>query len=86
MSVRGSRIEKLYPALTARERGILVLQAWKRGTEEDPLVRRSMPPRPEVSANPQGARGSPASGSQTSSNYLMRPAASTQGQSPGGYR
>ncbi len=43
-------------------------------------------PRPEVSANPQGARRYPAGSSQTSSNYLMPPAASTQGQSPGAYR
>ncbi len=44
MSLRESRIDKLFPALTAKERGILVLQAWKQGTEEDPLVRTTMPP------------------------------------------
>ena len=44
MSLRESRIDKLFPALTAKERGILVLQAWKQGTEEDPLVRQTMPP------------------------------------------
>jgi hypothetical protein len=37
------RLDRLYPALTAKERAILVLRAWKEGGEEDPLVRRTMP-------------------------------------------
>lgn len=37
------RLDRLYPALTARERGILVLRAWKEGREEDPQIRRTMP-------------------------------------------
>ena len=43
MSLRESRIDKLFPALTAKERAILVLTGWKRDTEEDPLVRQTMP-------------------------------------------
>lgn len=37
------RLDKLYPGLTARERALLVLQAWKEGTDEDPQVRKTMP-------------------------------------------
>ena len=37
------RINKLYPALTAKERAILVLRAWKEDADEDPLVRLTMP-------------------------------------------
>lgn len=43
MSLRESRIDKLFPALTAKERAGLVLKGWKQDTEEDPLVRRTMP-------------------------------------------
>ncbi len=43
MSLRESRIDKLYPGLTAKERAVLVLKGWKQDTEEDPLVRRTMP-------------------------------------------
>ncbi len=51
MSLRESRIDKLFPALTAKERAILVLGAWKQGEEEDPLVRREMPAEQGVEFN-----------------------------------
>jgi hypothetical protein len=42
--VSGSqRLDKLYPALTAKERALLVLRAWKVDQEEDAAVRRTMP-------------------------------------------
>jgi hypothetical protein len=37
------RLNKLYPGLSARERGVLALQAMKRGVDEDPQVRTTMP-------------------------------------------
>ena len=37
------RLDRLYPALTAKERALLVLRAWKEDQEEDPQVRRTMP-------------------------------------------
>jgi len=37
------RLDKLYPALTAKERALLVLRAWKSDEEEDAQVRRTMP-------------------------------------------
>ncbi len=37
------RLDKLYPGLTAQERALLVLQAWKEGTDEDPQARKTMP-------------------------------------------
>ncbi|MDO8615286.1 MAG: hypothetical protein Q7T33_06065 [Dehalococcoidia bacterium] len=37
------RLDKIYPALTARERALLVLQAWQDDTDEDRLVRSTMP-------------------------------------------
>jgi hypothetical protein len=37
------RLDKLTPALTAKERAILVLRAWKEEREEDAAVRRTMP-------------------------------------------
>ncbi|MGD0015061.1 MAG: hypothetical protein ABSD56_11665 [Bryobacteraceae bacterium] len=43
MSIDG-RLDKLTPALTAKERAILVLRAWKEEREEDAAVRRTMPP------------------------------------------
>ena len=43
MSGTQARLGKLYPALTAKERAILVLKAWKEDGEEDPLVRETMP-------------------------------------------
>jgi hypothetical protein len=42
--ISDGRVDRLYPALTARERAVLVLRAWKEGGEEDSLVRRTMPP------------------------------------------
>lgn len=42
MTNRG-RMKKLYPGLTALERGLLVLHAWKQGTEADPQVRHTLP-------------------------------------------
>jgi hypothetical protein len=38
------RLDRLYPALTAKERALLVLRAWKADQEEDAQVRRTMPP------------------------------------------
>jgi len=38
------RLDRLYPALTAKERALLVLRAWKADQEEDTAVRRTMPP------------------------------------------
>jgi hypothetical protein len=43
MSASRGRLDKLYPGLTAKERAILVLQAWKRDEHEDPQVRLTMP-------------------------------------------
>ena len=43
MSARQGRLDRLYPGLTAKERAILVLQAWKRDEHEDPQVRLTMP-------------------------------------------
>ena len=37
------RLQKLYPALSAKERAILVLKAWKGDREPDPSVRLTMP-------------------------------------------
>jgi hypothetical protein len=37
------RLNRLMPALSAKERGILVLRSLKNKTEEDPQWRRSMP-------------------------------------------
>lgn len=43
MTARDGRLNKLYPALTARERALLILRAWKNGQDEDPQVRSAMP-------------------------------------------
>ncbi len=40
---RKGRLDRLYPGLTARERALLVLEAWKEGGEEDLQVRNTMP-------------------------------------------
>jgi hypothetical protein len=40
----GNRVERLYDRLTAKERALLVLQAWKEDKEEELGVRWSMPP------------------------------------------
>jgi hypothetical protein len=37
------RLDRLYPGLTAKERALLVLRAWKSDEEEDAQVRRTMP-------------------------------------------
>jgi len=37
------RLDRLYPGLTAKERALLVLRAWKAEQEEDAQVRRTMP-------------------------------------------
>ncbi len=39
----GSRLDKLWPALTARERAVLVLRAWKEDREPDARVTWTMP-------------------------------------------
>ena len=38
-----ARLNKLMPALTARERAILILRSWKEKTPEDPLWRLTLP-------------------------------------------
>jgi hypothetical protein len=38
-----SRLDRLYPALTAKERGLLVLHAYKAGETPDPLIYRTCP-------------------------------------------
>jgi hypothetical protein len=43
MTDKKGRLAKLYSGLSARERGVLVLQAMKRGVDEDPQVRTTMP-------------------------------------------
>lgn len=43
MSTRQGRLGKLYPSLTARERALLVLNAWKEDGDEHPEVRATMP-------------------------------------------
>ncbi len=43
MSGKRRRLDRLYPALSAKERAILVLRALKADSEEDPEVRRTMP-------------------------------------------
>lgn len=37
------RINKLFPSLTASERGLLVLRSWKENTDEDEQIRLTMP-------------------------------------------
>jgi hypothetical protein len=37
------RLSRLAPALTAQERGILILEAWKNDMPEDPAWRKHMP-------------------------------------------
>ena len=44
MSVLGNRLNKLMPTLTAKERAILTLRAFKERTPKDPLWRQSMSP------------------------------------------
>jgi hypothetical protein len=38
-----ARLDRLYPRLTARERGLLVLHAYKAGEKPDPLIYRTCP-------------------------------------------
>ena len=45
------RLDRLYPALTAKERALLVLRAWKADQEEDAQVRRTMPDSQAVEFN-----------------------------------
>jgi hypothetical protein len=40
---RDYRLDRLASALTAKERALLVLRAWKEGTNEDPAWRRTLP-------------------------------------------
>ncbi len=51
MSGTRARLGKLFPALTAKERSILELKAWKEDGEEDPLVRDTMPAEQGVEFN-----------------------------------
>ena len=50
MSIDG-RLDKLTPALTAKERAILILRASKEGVSEDPQVRSKMPPEQALEFN-----------------------------------
>ncbi len=43
MRITDGRIDKLYPALTAKERALMVLRAWKQDEEEDRRIRLTMP-------------------------------------------
>ena len=43
MRISDGRIDRLYPALTAKERALLVLRAWKQDEKEDRGVRLTMP-------------------------------------------
>lgn len=43
MKVSSGRINRVYEGLTARERAVLVLRAWKKGEDEDLMVRLTMP-------------------------------------------
>ena len=43
MSTKDSRVDKLFPALTAKERAILSIRALKEERDEDPKVRSTMP-------------------------------------------
>jgi hypothetical protein len=43
MTEQGRRVGKLFSALTARERALLILRAIKEGGEPDPVVRFTMP-------------------------------------------
>jgi len=45
------RLDKLTPALTAKERAILILRASKEGMPEDPQVRSTMPPEQALEFN-----------------------------------
>lgn len=44
MSAPGRRLDKLFPTLTAKERGLMGLRALKDGREQDPQLLRTMPP------------------------------------------
>ena len=43
MSTLDTRLSRLMPALSAKERGVLVLRSLKDGTAEDPMWRSTMP-------------------------------------------
>jgi hypothetical protein len=43
MNKEDKRLDKLFPALTAKERGILLLRALKRGERPNPLIRWTIP-------------------------------------------
>ena len=44
MTGKDKRLSSLVSALTAKERALLVLRAWKEDKDEDPDWRRTMPP------------------------------------------
>ena len=50
MSIDG-RLDKLSPALTAKERAVLILRASKEGVPQDPQIRSSMPPEQALEFN-----------------------------------
>ena len=43
MRLTDGRLDKLYPALTAKERALMVLRSWKQDEDEDRRVRLTMP-------------------------------------------
>ncbi len=43
MTAGDKRLERLYPALSAKERAVLILRAWKEGRDHDPRIRRTVP-------------------------------------------
>jgi len=45
------RLDKLTPALTAKQRAVLILRAWKEGGPQDPQIRSSMPPEQALEFN-----------------------------------
>ncbi len=45
------RLDSLYSGLTAKERGILALKAWKEDRELEPKIRSG--PRPQISCPPR---------------------------------
>jgi hypothetical protein len=44
-----TRTDRLFSALTAKERGLLVLRAWKEGRKPDAQIRATIPDRQTLS-------------------------------------
>ena len=43
MTLGDRRLDRLYPALSAKERAILILRAWKAGDDPEPQIRSTIP-------------------------------------------